>query len=137
MNTPATDATVDRVNLAVRLAWATVVLSFIAGIYAWSVGPDPDHALAQLIFGVPLGWFLARMLEKGHNWARLVWGVLSGASGLFGLLVFAVGFGRFGIADTLSILTQTGLSLAIAVLLFRRDVREWFKHPEAQQAQRV
>ena len=135
------------VDLAVKLIWATIVLSLLSAVFTFvlidsiidqqldaagateTISSDTIRtaAIAGAVFGlvisVGISALLAIFIGKGANWARIVFTVLA----VLAVLGSLIGFGAQPVVLTLINVLSLLLTVAAVVLLFRPDANAWFK----------
>ncbi|WP_432478833.1 hypothetical protein [Nocardioides sp. GXQ0305] len=133
------------VDTAVKLIWATIVLSLVSAVVTFVLidtlidqqleasgvtldeGSIRSIVLASAVFGlvisVGITALLAIFIGKGHNWARIVYTVLVA----IGVLLSLFGIGSQPVLLLVLGLLSAVLSIAAVVFLFRSDANAWFK----------
>lgn len=144
---PASSGAPPSVLTAVKLIWVNVALSVLSTIIGFILIDDIVDAATEdvanadadaartaaivglvigLIIGVAIAALLATFINKGANWARIVYTVLAALGIIFGLL---------GIANQPALLLVVSLislviSIAVVFLLFRPESNAYFKQPK-------
>ena len=120
-----------QVVLAVKLAWAGIILGLSALAVSWeyysSLGSTTSMVLGQG-FGVLIALWIYYKIYVGRNWARVLYLVLV----IVGLLIFINGAARGAILAAppiarFSSVLNLALNLAVIWLVFTPPGGAWFK----------
>jgi hypothetical protein len=128
----------SQVVLAVKLAWAGIILGLAALAVSWeyysSLGITSSMLIGQA-FGVLIALWVYYKIYHGRNWARILYLVMA----LLSFLVLASGAVRGQVLSgplisKVSAILNTGITIAAVWLLFTRPANAWFKRSRRASA---
>jgi hypothetical protein len=128
----------SQVVLAVKLAWAGIILGLSALALGWeyysSLGSTTSMVIGQA-FGFLFAVWVYYKIYHGRNWARILYLAMA----LLGFLLFASGAVRAQmlagpLISKISAILNTGITIAVIWLLFTRPGNAWFKRSRRASA---